>query len=280
MLRRILVPFDPSPYAAAALNYACFLARRQDAEVTGIVVLDIPGIERSIGPVPLGGLHHAEILEKAREQRANEHIRSLLEKFREKCQREGIAHREAKLQGAPSEQILHESIYYDLVVMGMRTYFHFETEREPGDSIERIYSHASTPFLVVSADCIPKQKMNVLIAFNGSVPALRSLQDFIYLFEPLASDMEIQILMSEPDEDLAKFHLDGALTYLTAHSFPSVKIERISQDIIEAMDEKYLPWADLVVLGVHSKKGILDFMMGSLSRHLIKVGTKPLLFGQ
>ena len=46
------------------------------------------------------------------------------------------------------------------------------------------------------------------------------------------------------------------------------------------MEEKYLPWADLVVLGVHSKKGLLDFMLGSLSRHLIKVGEKPLLFGQ
>jgi len=280
MIRRILVPLDPTPYAEAAIDYACFIARRQGSEVTGIVILDIPGIGRSIGPVPLGGLYYAEMLEKARAERAHEHIQALLGKFRERCQREGVAHREAELQGAPSDQILHESIYYDLVVMGMRTNFHFETEERIGDSIERIYSHASTPFLVVPTGYVPREKMNVLIALNGSVPSLRSFQDFLYLFEPLASNMDILVLMSEEDENIAKFHLHGALTQLKAHSFPSVKGERISQDIITAMEERYLQWADLVVLGVHSKKGIFDFMMGSLSRYLIDVESRPLLFGQ
>jgi len=280
MLRRILIPFDPSPYAAAALEYACFLAKRQNAEVTGVVVLDIPGIEKSIGPTPLGGIYYASMLEKTKEKKAHEHIQTLLGKFKEKCQKEGVAHREAELQGSPSEQILHDSIYYDLVVMGMRTHFHFETEHKPGDSIERIFSHASTPFLTVPEHFQPKEKINVLMAFNGSPPAVRAMQGFTHLFEASAFETEITLLMSESDATLAKSHLDGASAYLKAHSFHNVKIERISQDILQAMEEKYLPWADLVVLGVHSKKGLLDFMLGSLSRYLIKVGTKPLLFGQ
>ena len=280
MLRRILVPFDPSPYAAAALGYACFLAKRQNAEVTGVVVLDIPGIEKSVGPAPLGGIYYASMLEKAKEKRAHEHIQTLLGKFREKCQKEGVVHYEAELQGAPSDQIRQDSIYYDLVVMGMRTHFHFETEHKPGDSIDRIFSHASTPFLVVPEHVQSREKINVLIAFNGSLPSVRALQGFTHLFESSAFETHITLLMSESDATLAKFHIDGASAYLNAHSFHNVKIEQISQDIIEAMEEKYLPWADLVVLGVHSKKGFLDFMLGSLSRHLIKVGTKPLLFGQ
>ena len=280
MLRRILIPFDPSPYAAAALEYGCFLAKRQNAEVTGVVVLDIPGIEKSIGPTPLGGIYYASKLEKAKEKRAHEHIQSLLGKFRETCQREGVVHHEAELQGSPSEQILHDSIYYDLVIMGMRTHFHFETEHRPGDSIDRIFSHASTPFMTVPEYFQPKEKINVLIAFNGSLPAVRAMQGFVHLFEASVFEADITLLMSEMDEKIAKFHLDGASAYLNAHSFRNIKVEQISQDIIEAMDEKYLPWADMVVLGVHSRKGLLDFMLGSLGRHLIKVGTKPLLFGQ
>src|SRR3972149_4941212 len=194
MLRRILVPFDPSPYAAAALGYACFLAKRQNAEVTGVVVLDIPGIEKSVGPAPLGGIYYASMLE-----RANEHIQTLLGKFREKCQKEGVVHYEAELQGAPSDQIRQDSIYYDLVVMGMRTHFHFETEHKPGDSIDRIFSHASTPFLTVPEHFQPKEKINVLIAFNGSPPAVRALQGFTHLFEASAFETEITLLMSESD---------------------------------------------------------------------------------
>ncbi len=280
MLRRILIPFDPSPYAAAALEYGCFLAKKQNAEVTGVVVLDIPGIEKSIGPTPLGGIYYAEKLEKAKEKRAHEHIQTLLGKFRETCQRAGVAHREAELQGSPSEQILHDSIFYDLVVMGICTHFHFETEHTPGNSIERILCHDVTPVLTVPESFIPKEKMNVLIAFDGSLPAARAMQGFTHLFEASAFETDITLLMSGIDENIAKFHLDGACAYLNAHSFRSVKVEQTSQDIIEAMDEKYLQWADMIVLGVHSKKGLLDFMIGSLSRHLIKMGNKPLLFGQ
>ena len=60
----------------------------------------------------------------------------------------------------------------------------------------------------------------------------------------------------------------------------SVKKECITQDIIEAMDQKYLDWAHLVVVGAHSKKGLFDFMLGSLSKFLISEAKKPVLIGQ
>lgn len=280
MLRRILVPFDPSPYAAAALEYGCFLAKKQNAEVTGIVVLDTPGIEKSIGPTPLGGIYYAEKLEKAKEEKAHEHVQALLEKFKETCQREGVVHREAERQGSPSEQILHDSIFYDLVVMGISTHFHFETEHTPGNNIEKILSRIVTPVLTVPEGFIPKEKMNVLIAFDGSLPAVRAMKGFIHLFEASAFEADITLLMSGVDEDIVKLNLEGASAYLAAHSCRSIRIEKTTENIIEAMEENYLQWADMVVLGVHSKKGLFDFIIGSLSRHLIHKGDKPLLFGQ
>ncbi|MCC6544956.1 MAG: universal stress protein [Nitrospirae bacterium] len=280
MLRRILIPYDPSPYAAAALEYGCFLAKKRNAEVTGVVVLDTPGIKKSIGPTPLGGIYYAEKLEKTKEEKAREHIKALLGNFREKCQREGVAHRESELQGSPSEQIIQDSIFYDLMVMGISTHFDFETAQTPGDSVERILSNVVTPVLTVPDSISLKEKMNVLIAFDGSLPAVRAMKGFVHLFDTAVFETDITLLMSGIDEDIAKFYLDGATAYLNAHSFSSVKVEQISQDIIEAMEERYLQWADMVVLGVHSKKGLLDFMIGSLSRHLIRSGNKPLLFGQ
>ncbi len=280
MLRRILIPFDPSPCAAAALEYGCLLAKRQDAEITAVVVLDLPGIEKSIGPTPLGGIYYAEQLERAKEKRAHEHIQTLLGRFRDTCQRAGVAHRDAELQGSPSEQIINNSVFYDLVVMGICTHFHFETENAPGNSIEKMLSHAVTPVLTVPANFIPRTKMNVLIAFDGSLPSARAMQGFVRSFNASAIETDITLLMSGIDETVARFHLDSACAYLNAHNFCNVRVDRTEQDIIEIMDEKYLPWADLIVLGVHSKKGLLDFMIGSLSRHLIKNGTKPLLFGQ
>ena len=53
MIKRILLPLDSSPYTDTAMEIGCDLAERHGAELTGLVILDIPGIEKSIGPVPL-----------------------------------------------------------------------------------------------------------------------------------------------------------------------------------------------------------------------------------
>lgn len=280
MLRRILIPFDPSPFGAAAIDYGCFLAKRYNAEVTGVVVLDTPGIEKSIGPIPMGGLYYADRLEEKKKKDAHEHIQALLEKFKEKCQREGVAHRESELQGSPSEQILHTSIFYDLVVIGLRTFFHFETKDKPGYSLEHLLSHAVTPVLAVPENYQPVEKRKVLIAFDGSLPSARSLHSFAYFMNSSTFETEITLLMSDTDPQAAKFFLDGAEAFLNAHSFNNIKKEWIQEDIIDTIKEKYLDQTDLVVLGVHSKKGMFDFMVGSLSKFLIKEGTKPLLLGQ
>lgn len=280
MLRRILIPFDPSQHAVAALDYGCFLAKRYNAEITAVVVLDIPGIERSIGPVPLGGLYYAEMLEEKKKKVAQEHIQALLEKFKEKCRREGVVHRESELQGAPSEQILQASIFYDLVITGLKTFYHFETKDKPGDSLEHILSHAVTPVLAVPQNYVPAEKRNILIAFNGSLPAVRSLHSLAYFMNSTTFETEVTLLMSETEPQSAKFYMDGAEAFLKAHSFNNIKKELVDEDIIDVIKDKYLEKTDLVVLGVHSKRGLFDFMVGSLSNFLIKESNKPLLFGQ
>jgi nucleotide-binding universal stress UspA family protein len=54
MIKRILVPLDHSPFTDTAMNIATTITRINEAELTGLVVIDIPGIEKSIGPIPVG----------------------------------------------------------------------------------------------------------------------------------------------------------------------------------------------------------------------------------
>ena len=77
MIKRILLPLDASPFTAAATEAACVLARDQGARITGLVVLDVPGIEKSIGPVPLGAGHYAKRLEGSRREEAEKLVDEL-----------------------------------------------------------------------------------------------------------------------------------------------------------------------------------------------------------
>lgn len=279
MIQRILIPLDASPYTVAALEYGCWIAKRHHAELTGLAVVDILGIENTIGPTPYSGFYHAAKLLAARKKDVDAYIHQLLEQFEQKCQQEKVAHQQSKYQGIPSQGILHESLFYDLVTIGLRTYFDFEEESEPGKSLEKILDHSITPILAVPEVFNWTEKgIRTVIAFNKSLPSVRALQRFAQLAR--GTDHDVMVVMSDKEMEMANHYLDRAAAYLHAHSIPNVKKEWTAQPIIEAMEEKYLDWADLVVVGAHSKKGLVDFMVGSVVKYLIKVAKKPILLGQ
>lgn len=282
MLKRILIPLDPSAYTETALEIGTTMARLYDAELTGLVILDLPGIEKSIGPIPLGGLYYADRLEKQKEKEANERIHSLLKKFGEICKNEGVRYREAEQQGSPSERILQEAIFFDAIIIGMRTHFHFETSEKPGDSLEKIIEETITPIYAVpekfTLPGISEEKIRVLIAFDGSLPAARAMQRFAQLVKP--NLFEVTLLISESDKARANYYLNQAKAYLTSHGIENIQKKWVEEDIIDAVEDTYLDWAHVVVAGAHSKKGIFGFKVGSLTTHLIKANRKPLLIGQ
>ncbi|GAB4377476.1 MAG: hypothetical protein Kow0042_25280 [Calditrichia bacterium] len=282
MIKRILIPLDSSPYSDSAIDFGCFMSKITGAHLTGLVTLDLPGIEKSIGPIPIGGIYYAEKLEKSKQAEAEKHIHRLLEKFKKKCEAAGIPHREAEFQGSPSKRIIQESIFYDAVVMGLRTYFNFEEIGHSGDSLENIIDQTITPIYGIPEKLeLPpavQEKIKVLIAFDGSLPAARALQRFTQLARP--DIFEVKLLTSSDDKTQADYYLNQAETYLRCHEITTITKEYTSDNIITVLESQFLDWAHLVVVGVHSKKGLLDFMVGSLTRSLIKMGRKPLLIGQ
>lgn len=282
MIKRILIPLDPSPYSESALQMACIIAKEYDAEVTGMVILDIPGIEDSIGPVPIGGIHLAEKLEKEKKEEAQHRIEELIEKFKATCRKEGVQHREAERQGSPSVQILNESIYYDLLIIGLRTYFHFETSEKYGSSLDKLLKESVTPIYSVPEKLLfsekPDRKIRILMAFDGSPLAARAMQRFTQLIIP---DLyEIMLLNSSEDRESGESLLSRAEEYLNSHNITNIQKVWTSDDIIDVIKNEYYDSMDGFVLGAHSRDGIFDFLVGSLTKYLVKSAKKPVFIGQ
>ncbi len=277
MIRRILTPLDPSDYTKSALQYALYIAKRQNnAEIIGTAVLDMEGIEKSIGPVAAGALYWAEHLEKHKLEEAKERIERLLNMFRDACLKEGVPYKTTETQGNPAKQILFESIFYDLVVIGLRTYYHFETQPTHGDSLDKILEHTITPILAVPKNFAPIKK--VLVAFDGSPLAARALQRFTHLARP--GDFEFLIISSDEDINKAHYYLNQAKAYLKAYQIKNVRTEWTAENIQEVIRDRYLDWADLIVLGAHAHGFIKDIFVGSLTKYLIDKAEKPLFIGQ
>ena len=120
MIKRILIPLDPSPYCLAAIEKGCYLAKLYDAELTGMTILDLAGIEKSVGGAPVGMSYMAKQLREEKQNEAAKTIREIENNFKSICEKQEVSYNISKEKGNPGETIIGKSIYYDLVIIGLR----------------------------------------------------------------------------------------------------------------------------------------------------------------
>lgn len=286
MAKRILVPLDGSSFADTAVEYGCIIAKKLDAELTGMAVLDLPGIEKSIGTVPAGASHYIMRLREAiklkeiMKEEEKELIDEILEKFTTKCSTEGVRHRVSRDQGFPGDVIVQKGAFFDATIIGLCTHFQYNKSNAPGGSLDRILDSSVTPLLAVPDQFSPLENSKVLIAFDGSEPAIRALHQFAEIMPCNLSDNEITLIIGDDDKLKSDFLLENAERYLNSHGFTNIEKKWITRNIINAFEEEYSNEYDLFVMGMHSKRTIADFFVGSLSKYMINKKTKPIFLGQ
>lgn len=286
MTKRILIPLDKSDFTTTAVEYGCVIAKKLDAELTGMAVLDVPGIEKSIGSVPAGASHYIMRLREAiklkelMKEEEKDHINGLLEKFTEKCSREGVRHRISRDQGFPGDVIVQKGAFFDAIIIGLCTHFQYNKTNQPGGSLDKILYASVSPLLAVPETFIPLENSRTLIAFDGSEPSIRALHQFASIMPCNLSDNEITLIIGDDDKTKADFLLEHAERYLNSHGFTNIKKEWITRNIINAFEEELCESYDLFVMGMHSKKTLADLFVGSLSKYMINKKTKPLFLGQ
>ena len=278
MIKRILVPLDGSEFARNATHYACELAADCDAEVVGITVLDLLGMTRQIAPIHAVALkaYHERLLEAKVD--AVERTKYALSHFRDICSKTKVSYSEHELQGIPASCISHWASYCDLVVMGLRTFFSNQEQEHSGDSLVTSLHQSVTPILAV-----PKKRSNplntVLVAYDGSHHATRALHAVanLNLVKPFE---KAYVVTSLTDEQHSCFLLKQAAAYLRSHQLQDVTMIDTDKDIEAIIHQDYLEKVDLVAAGVHAKRPLKDFFVGSLTKSLVDYGHMPLLLAQ
>ena len=275
-LKRILVPLDPSVYTSAATDTACRIAKVHGASVAGVAVLDSKEIASSV--VPAVGPYYPMMVEVVQEKL--EHARHVLDdclkRFKSVCDNAEVAHFETEYEGLPAQKLLESSIFFDLVVMGLETFFHFETRKDDGkgDCLSKVLDRTVTPVLAVPAEGLEKIE-SALITFDGSMGSARAMQDFARLAAPY--NVDVTVLVAEKEEKEAEFLLRNAEEFLSVHGFANVVTEHAKMPIESAVDDARLADCDLVVAGIHSRKYFKDYFVGSFAKDLISRNTRPLL---
>jgi len=280
MIKRILVALDPDVDTPIATQYAIKLARDVDASLTGLAVVDVSNIYPTSYAGGMENTHYARGLWEELSEETRKVAAKLLDEFKTSAETAGVKYTAIKREGASFDRIIDGMKYHDLLVAGRDSrFFYNEPDRET-KTLAKVVKDGVSPTLVISGPY--KEIDRVLIAFDGSAPAARSLKSFVQL-QPFGRTLNvelIQVLGKESEEALsmARTTLELAENYLVAHGFSQISKNILHSnspgDAILAHQEK--TDADLIVLGAHSVSAIRRVTFGSTTHQLITQTETPL----
>lgn len=274
MMKSILVGLDGSPHSRVAVDLAIQWAKKLDAFVVGIGVIDEPAI-RQPQPVPLGGLPGPEVAEEKVMADARRKVEHFLEQLALRCAEEKVACKLLEDVGVPWKQIVTEAQRYDAVMLGRRTYFHFETQEGPDDTLVQVLKHCPRPVITVPDSL--REGRQIMVAYDGSLQAARAVQALEFL--GLANGREIIVVSIGESHVEAARHADRAAEFLRLHDLKAISHAVASTDppgevLIEEL-RKIDP--HLLVMGAYGKPTWREFIFGSVTRAVLKMTPVPLL---
>jgi nucleotide-binding universal stress UspA family protein len=236
-------------------------------------VIDEPTI-RGPEPVPLGGVYYKRHRDDVRMHEAQVKVERFLERFTLRCTEAGVPSKQLEDVGLPWEQILVEAQRYDLILLGQQTYFHFETQPSPCETLHKVLKNSPRP--VVTTPEKLTDGSTALVAHDGSLQAARALQAF--QASGLHDGQEVHIVSVAEDHTEAARHADRAAEFLRFHEIkavvhPLASYARPAEVILDQVRQRH---AGLLVMGAYGQPTLREFFLGSVTRTVLKEAQVPL----
>lgn len=265
MLGSILLALDDTPGATAARDLAFALARQSGASVTALMVLDHPHTREANEAVPIGAGAFAS--------RRNEKLAAAVEAEAEAvlaAAREAagdLAFEVVRRAEAPEPALLAEGAAHDLIVIGRDSTLGRELAEDGlSPTIEALIRDGARPLLVVPPGPL-RDRGPILVGYDGSLPAMRTLQLFAQL--GMADNSLVKLL------DFSHGTTAAPLRYLERHGLTveGVALQGDIHDILLA-EALSLP-ARFVVLGADEEGGVARLIFGSDTARLLRAAPCP-----
>jgi nucleotide-binding universal stress UspA family protein len=273
MLRSILIGVDGSAHSSTALELGLRWARRFDALIVGLGIVDEPTIVQP-EMVPLGASAFKQQRDEAVLKRARHQVEQFLERFALRCAEAKVAHKLLEDEGLPYQQIVQEAQRYDLILLGQQTYFRFATQEGPCETLPKVLKN--TPRPVVTVPEMLGDGASVVIAYDGSLQAARALHAF--QASGLGSSQEIHVVSVSSDHVEAARHADRAVEFLRFHEvLATPHVVSPEESVADALqDQARQLHAGMLVMGAYGQPTLREFFLGSVTRSLLNQSTLPL----
>ena len=273
MLRGILVGLDGSAFSEAAVTLGLKWAKASNGILAGQTVIVRPDVRSAAIPAGSGYFKLAGDDKKLAE--AKTVADGLLDAFSARCTEAGVSGKRLQETGDPAWSILFQAQRYDLILLGLETYFRVMPGGGPCDTLDKVLH--SPPRPVVATPNSVSEGSTAVIGFDGSLQASRTLA--AYVCTGLASMYENVVVTIDPDFEEATRIAERATDYLSLHGL-TVKPRPVETRLDPAsilLDHANQMQAGLVVMGAFGHSPLREFFFGSTTRGVLKHSKVPVM---
>jgi nucleotide-binding universal stress UspA family protein len=270
----ILVHVDQSPRAQMRLDIAADLARQHGAHLTALQVIDVAMPVMALGDGG-GGAVIAELMEQMRQSALVAGVK-LKAAFEAALARDGIMGEWRQVEGTTPEILALHGRYADLLVLGQD-----DPESDSAGLLEAVVFDSGRPVLAIPfAGSFKTIGKRVLVGWNASREATRALHDAL----PLIAKAETATVFlanptrgldghgEEPGADIAR--------HMARHGLKVEVAKVIADDVPDSallLNHASDMGADLLVMGAYGHSRLREFILGGMTRSLLREMTVPVL---
>jgi nucleotide-binding universal stress UspA family protein len=276
MVKTILIPTDGSEYGRTAIDFGVYIAKKLEAQLIGLHVIDIglmrgpvfSDISGSIGLPPYQ--EFLPVIEAGLDGRAE----TVLKAFRERCEAAGLHPETVKAVGVIDETIIEEGRKTDWILLAQRgENFHLAKGGILGSTAELVVRNSGKPVMVT-----PKTYQDIesmALAYDGSPPAHNALKLAVNLSEKAAWPLTI-ICITEDQAAADRLHKKTA-TYLEPFQIDCETIVirgKENREILKFIQEGSV---ELLVMGAYGHNRLRQLFIGSTTSDVIQKSRIPVL---
>lgn len=273
MLKSILVGLDGSPHSKVALDLGIRWAKRFDALLVGLGIVDVPAIGKAV-PLPVGAAVFQGGRDDALVADARRRVEQFLEQFSLRCAEQQVASKVLEEFGSAVEQIGAQAHRFDLVLLGRRTYFQVEADEWPDQTLQEVLK--TTPRPVVTVPDSLRDGRCVMVACDGSLQAARTLLAF--QASGLDEGRDVQVVSVAANHADAVHQADRAAEFLRYHDIKALPHPVTTHDAPAKvlLDQVRKLDPGLLVMGVYGKPTWQEFFFGSVTQSFLKASPVPM----
>ncbi|RYF87540.1 MAG: universal stress protein [Chitinophagaceae bacterium] len=274
-MKKFIAAFDGLNFCESTMSYSIYLAQHCGAKLVGVFLEDFS--RRSYGTVEIAHYagedldRHIKELDEKDDQIRRKHIRQ----FQEACKTAGIQHAIHRDRNVAMQELLHESIYADLLIISPSETLTRYQEPTPSRFVRELLNDVQCPVVLVPATYHPVNK--IILLYDGEPSSVHAVRTFSYLFENM-KDLDIEVLTIKEKEDSVLLP-DGRLIkeFIQQH-YPSAEAVVLKGDPEEEIAlylqrEKRKP---IVVCGSYQRSKFSRLFKPSMADYLLRHATVPL----